>query len=158
MMFPSRLILLLLAICVIIPGCFSVFFVGDDGQYGGTPGVLVTFSTAALYDAIFLGLGPYFVSYMDSLQIPDFEQKITFGIGEADVKLSDFTITSFAFFPDDDVLISAEPGIDGVYVKASGASIAVNVGYSIKLLTYPFTSFSGQASLSVGSLGLLTII
>ncbi|GKT32392.1 hypothetical protein ADUPG1_006562 [Aduncisulcus paluster] len=89
---------------------------------------------------------------MNSLQIPDFSTNVDFGVGKASISLTDFTVESFAFFPDEDVLVSNLPP-NQINMNASGANIVASVDYNIKLLTYPYSSLVGAARLTVGELG-----
>ncbi|GKT26707.1 hypothetical protein ADUPG1_013450 [Aduncisulcus paluster] len=121
---------------------------------GGQPGTMMTFSIQSLRDVLFLGAQPYFDSFMSSFQIPDFEEQFTFGLGKADVKFENFSINSYNFFPDEYVVIDSLPSVNGIFVEASHAAASVSLDYSIRLLTYPYSSLVGSASLSVGNMAL----
>ncbi|GKT29904.1 hypothetical protein ADUPG1_014868 [Aduncisulcus paluster] len=95
---------------------------------------------------------------MGTLDIPNYSTTFDFGIGKASVALNTFVLTSYSFFPQDQILMSTEPSINGLFTSLTGAAMDLTVAYEIKLLTYPYSELSGSAEVSIQGLGAILTV
>ncbi|GKT17617.1 hypothetical protein ADUPG1_011143 [Aduncisulcus paluster] len=113
-------------------------------------------TTDAMNELIFLGLEPWFDDFMGTFSIPDFSTTLDFGVGKASISLNNFDITSYSFFPSDEVSFNTIPSENLIFLQCTNAGAVATVDYDVKLLTYPYSRLSGSAQMSIGDFGLIT--
>ncbi|GKT37263.1 hypothetical protein ADUPG1_010084 [Aduncisulcus paluster] len=103
---------------------------------------------SGLYNLISVGLEPFIVEIVNSIDIPDVSFDISLGIAEGSFELNDIDIESFTFFDDNQTYISFLAGKD-VSVTLDGGGFVISADYCIKLLTYPYSQYSGGITLTL---------
>ncbi|GKT16681.1 hypothetical protein ADUPG1_010967 [Aduncisulcus paluster] len=99
-------------------------------------------------DLIVVGLQPWFVNYVYATEIPDQIIDFSMAFGKGSIALQNFTVQSFTFFEDDEMVIDfIEP--DSFLIGLYDAGMILALDYEFKLETFPYTQLSGSAKITI---------
>ncbi|GKT36145.1 hypothetical protein ADUPG1_009165 [Aduncisulcus paluster] len=111
-----------------------------------------TLTKQGIYDLVVVGLKPPTVALINDLQIDDISVDFDAGIGKGEITFENIAVDSFTFWPTEDIVLSFIPSSHSLFATMGGAGLVMSLDYSLKLLTFPYSSASGSAMITVQDL------